>query len=164
MAYDYSCVMFKCNFKDWQKITSQIKEEDLYIDEDEMIFGVEDEPHTTLLFGIHEDIPMEQIVSEVSKYPKIEISIGGVSTFENGKYDVVKFDVISPDLHKLRKRIVSKLENTQQFPDYKPHITIAYVKAGKGKKYKYNGKGSKLFCDTIMISTPDGEKREIKLR
>ena len=29
-----------------------------------------------------------------------------------------------------------KLPNTQDFDEYKPHMTIAYVKSGLGKKYK----------------------------
>jgi 2'-5' RNA ligase len=47
---------------------------------------------------------------------------------------VLKFDVESEDLNKLNK-VFSDYPNTNKFPDYHPHCTIAYLKSGKAAKY-----------------------------
>ena len=55
--------------------------------------------------------------------------------FENLEFDVVKLGVIkTPKLEEINKRL-SELPNSNQFPEYKPHITLAYVKKGSGQKY-----------------------------
>ena len=89
----------------------------------------------------------------------INIKVDGVDIFENEKYDVVKFNV-SPDgaLQYLHDEL-SKLPNSNEFPDYKPHITLAYIKKGLGKKYikpdyKYEVKNA----NHITYSLSNGEK------
>jgi 2'-5' RNA ligase len=61
-----------------------------------------------------------------------------MSLFENDEYDVLKFNVISNDLAKLNKLMKGNFEYTSNYPNYIPHLTIAYLKKGEGKKYIKN--------------------------
>ena len=66
-------------------------------------------------------------------------------------------------LEEVNKRL-SELPNSNQFPEYKPHITIAYVKKGLGKKYadpnyKYQIKN----ISKIVYVRPDKSEYNIQL-
>lgn len=136
--YDLGCVMLKFNIDDWKKdVLSLIDEEDIY---DEPHFGLEDECHVTVFFGI---IPEKSETKEVvEKVKECDIDIDkeyklqDISIFESDDYDVVKFDVKDCDeLKEMNKFIKKEFPNKQDFPDYKAHVTIGYVQKGKGKKY-----------------------------
>lgn len=136
----FDCVMLFSDIskKKWRgEYLNKIKEEDIYDDENGE-FGLEDEPHITLLFGIHPDeVDRELAEAMVKSISKIELKADKISIFENDDFDVVKLDIIpSETLLQLRKMFINTLPNTQTFPDYKPHMTISYVKKGEGKKYK----------------------------
>ena len=53
--------------------------------------------------------------------------------------------------------------NTQTFKDYHPHITIAYVKKGEGKKYVQKVKTFETTFNESVYSGPDGKKKKFKL-
>lgn len=59
----------------------------------------------------------------------------GVSLFKNDKFDVIKFDVEKNKTLETIYNRLSKLPNSNEYPDYKPHVTVAYVKSGLGEKY-----------------------------
>lgn len=128
----YSCLMLDCkDFKNSLKeIQSVIKKEDLY---DEEGYGLETEPHITVLYGIHEQDP--KIVKKELDLAPVEYRLTNLSLFENEKYDVLKCSVDSKDLKKLNKQCCDRLEFTNDYPDYIPHLTIAYLNPGKGKEY-----------------------------
>jgi 2'-5' RNA ligase len=71
----------------------------------------------------------------------------------------LKFNVVSdPGLQQLHDEL-SKLPNNDKFPTYTPHITIAYLNKGEGKKYvnpdyKYSVKN----INKIVYSRPNSEK------
>ncbi len=88
----------------------------------------------------------------------VKITLGDTGVFESEEHDVVIIHVLSTDLHNLRRKVENAVENTQTFPDYKPHITIAYVTKGKGKEYaeKLNTlKGKEITLDTLTFSDTD---------
>ena len=68
----------------------------------------------------------EKILSSINKEDVYKIH--DESLFENPKYDVLKFDVISPLLNKINKKLTKELPYTSDFPDYHAHCTIAYIK------------------------------------
>jgi hypothetical protein len=76
---------------------------------------------------------------------------------------VLKLDVDCDVLHKVNKEL-SKLPHTTEYPNYKPHVTIAYLKPGLGKKYLNIGLKD-LYAKPIGIeySLPDGSKINRKL-
>jgi 2'-5' RNA ligase len=132
---EYGCLMLFLDVPIWKKITSIIKPEDLYEKDDE--YGIEKEPHLTILYGFHDEVTAEDVFKLFKKnmpIKPIKIRIKGISVFENPEFDVVKFDVNSLELTKLNG-IMRQLPNTTKFPEYHAHITIGYVKPGEGKKY-----------------------------
>ncbi len=133
--YSYSCamVLFPSNLlKEYQK---KINPEDVYDTEEEK-YGLEDEPHITILYGLHTtSITEVQKALQTAGLTSVKVKLKETSLFENEKFDVLKISVESPDLFKLNKALRSELEYTSDFPDYKPHLTIAYLKKGRGKKY-----------------------------
>lgn len=148
--YEFGCVMLNLKVEDWdKKIHSIIDEEDIY-DEEEG-FGLEDKCHVTVFFGIIPDKSEPNDVKKKVKECDIDINkeylLENISIFENDKYDVVKFDVKKcrkdedeelencEGLKEMNKFIEETFPNKQTFPDYKPHVTIGYVRKGKGKKY-----------------------------
>lgn len=93
----------------------------------------------------------------LQNYGPIEINLGKISIFENEKEDVVKISVVSPRLVQLNSIINRHFENTETHPDYIPHVTLAYVKPGLGKKYEGNGTfaGVKVILDKAEFSGND---------
>ena len=158
-GYEYGCVMIEVPVSNWNEITSYIDPEDIYTGGDDT-HGIQEFPHLTLLYGLHKEVTPEMVKSVFEGFKKeINIEVNGIDIFENKDYDVVKFNV-NPDgaLQELHDKL-SELPNSDQFPNYTPHITIAYVNKGTGKKYvkpdyKYEVKN----VDKITYSMVDGNE------
>jgi len=162
-GYEYGCVMIEVPVSNWNEITSYIDPEDIYTGGDDT-HGIQEFPHLTLLYGLHKEVTPEMVKSVFEGFTKdINIEVNGIDIFENNDYDVVKFNV-NPDgaLQELHDKL-SELPNSDQFPNYTPHITIAYVNKGTGKKYvkpdyKYEVKN----VDKITYSMVDGNEIKFK--
>lgn len=155
---EYGCLMLFLDVPIWSKIISVIDQDDLYIKGDD--YGIEKEPHLTILYGFHDEVTPEQVFDLYkSKMPlkPIEVKIAGISTFENSEFDVVKFDVNSELLAKVNG-IMRELPNTTKFPDYHAHITIAYVKKGEGKKYIKPFKKERILKGNELVYTWKGHR------
>lgn len=134
--YDFGCVMVDYNFTNWQELLQSIDPQDIY-EVSGQNYGLQDRPHLTLLYGLHKEVSDDQIQECFSGFSidDFKVKIEGVSIFENPEFDVVKLDVLkTPQLEEINQRL-SKLPNTNKFPEYIPHITIGYLKSGTGKKY-----------------------------
>jgi len=156
--FPYGCSMLFFDFPQMKIIHDEIEKDDIY---DEEGHGLEDEPHVTLLYGLHSDEIEDDKVLDISSKGIKSIGLGNVSLFENDKYDVLKFDVEAPFLHDINKEL-SKLPHTTDYPDYHPHCTIAYLKPGTGKKYTklFKGRIYEVFPTKVVYSKPDGTKLE----
>lgn len=120
---------------DWS--TKNIPNNILYKDKDG--HGREDYPHITVKYGIHSSDATE--ILELLKGEKsLKLKLGKVSLFESKDkpFDVVKVEVLSDELHRLNKKISDNIKVTDTFPEYKPHVTLAYIKKGEGKPYDGN--------------------------
>lgn len=129
--------------------------------------GRETEPHITVKYGLH-TATAEKLRPLLANEKPITATIGKTSTFkgvEDGTADAVIAEVDSPDLHRLNKIIADALPHTDTHPDYKPHVTIAYVKPGKGEKYagRDDLKGTKITLSEITFSGKNGETVSIPL-
>ena len=146
---EYGCVMVYLNFKNgaFEKIQDIINPKDLYEDPNDPSFGLETKPHVTALFGLHEDIDEKELENVIGQQEKPEIKLSDISIFLSEKYEVLKFDVNSKNMHKFNK-VLKEFPFTSDFPDYHPHCTIAYLK--KGTSDKYIGK-IKKFIDEFFI-------------
>ncbi len=167
--HEYGCVMLYYTFPEMEKIHESINPEELYIDNEDSSFGLENEPHTTLLFGLHDDVKTSDVKKIIDKHQYGECILHNASLFKNEKYDVLKFDVKYPTrggefLHKTNADL-KKLPHTSSFPDYHPHTTIAYLKPGKGQKYvnSLKDKEYKLLPEYAVYSKPDGSKDKIEI-
>lgn len=158
--HNYGCVMLNLNIPNWDNITSNIDEEDLYIDPNDDSYGLEDNPHVTVLYGLHQDID-EKVVSIINKYKykNYNFKITGVDAFKNENYDVLKFSVQVDESLKDFNNELSDLPNSNEYPDYKPHITIAYLKPGMADKYINMGiEIPDLSIKSIIYSKSNGQE------
>ena len=148
--------MMGTKIPDWNKIvSSNVKKEDLYIKDND--YGYEKEPHITILYGIHdEEISNEELYSTLEKLRPIEVTISNISIFECDEYDVVKFDVpLIEELKEYRYYFEKFYPNTQTYDTYNPHMTIAYVLPGMGKKYIKEILSFDVTFDTAIYSYKD---------
>lgn len=162
--YEYGCVMLYFDFPQINKIHDSIHTDDIYIEDGDNSYGLEEEPHTTLLFGLHNGVTTEDVTNVLKKFKYGECKIHNPSLFENENYDVLKFDVEGVNLHETNE-LLRDFPHTNNFPDYHPHLTIGYIKSGMGKKYidKLNGHEYMLSPKEAIYSKPDGSKDKIEL-
>lgn len=165
--YDYGCVMLYTNFPG-----EIIKLQDTINPDDLQDPGIEYEPHCTLLYGLHSGVRLEQVIDIVNQFKYSALKAHNPSLFENDEFDVLKYDVGYPTkggsfLHQCNQKL-KILPNTQTYPDYHPHMTIAYLKPGKGKEYmemfKKHGMDEFMAAPShIVFSQPDGTKTKIAI-
>lgn len=136
---EFGCIMLDSKISDWEEThTSGIDPRDIFIHPTDDDYGLEDNPHMTLLWGIHEDeIDPEAIMDIIQQdLDRVKVEVTNISIFENEEFDVVKYEIpVTPQIQKYRDMLERALPNTQTFPDFHPHMTIAYVKPGEGSKY-----------------------------
>jgi hypothetical protein len=158
-GYEYGCVMVEVPVSNWDEITSYIYPEDVYTGGDDS-HGIQEFPHLTLFYGLHKEVTPEMVKSVFEEFTgSINIEVNGIGVFENKDYDVVKFNVNPNDaLQELHDKL-SEFPNSNEYPDYKPHITLCYTKKGTGKKYirdDYKYKVNNV--NKITYSLPSGKK------
>ena len=164
VQYKLGCVMMEVPISNWEEITSTINQEDIYEVEGEN-YGIQSNPHVTILYGLHKEVSLDQIKSVFEDIDvSIDIKIEGIGVFENENFDVVKFNVVpSETLLDLNSKL-SEFPNSNEYPEYKPHITIAYVKKGFGKKYEdLTYRHSVDNVDEVCYSMSDGSKEYFKI-
>jgi len=141
-------------------IKNNIKNSDVYKEEGKK--GKETDPHITVLYGIETENPID-VKDIVSGTGEIKVMLGKTSIFENDKYDVLKVDVMSDNLHALNKKLRDNIEYTNEYDKYSPHLTLAYLKKGTGKKYAGNTvfEGKTFKTDKILFSDRNDNVDEI---
>ena len=158
-SYSSGCIMgyFDTAFKN-----PKIAKGDLYND-DENNYGLEIEPHVTVLYGLKDDeIEEDEVVKLFSIINGPEVSASKITLFKNEKYDVVKWDIESEELTILNKMVTSMFPFKSDFPDYHAHVTIAYCLPGKGSTYEQELKKSlNKKIDYWIYSKADGKKIKI---
>ena len=161
--YEYGCVMMYFDVPNWKDILKIIDKDDVY---DEEGFGYEKESHITLLWGLLDGVEDKDVKEIVSNLPKPIIELSDIDIFKGEEYDVVKFNVTNQLLNDINLGL-SSLPNKQTFPDYHPHMTICYVKAGRGCKYIQKlDKPIVIKPTKILYSKPSakGKKIEVDLK
>lgn len=165
-TYDYGCAMLYFSFPEINKIHDAINPEHIYVEE-EGAFGLESEPHCTLLFGLHDDeVSVDEIENVLDQFTYYTCKLHNPSLFENEKYDVLKFDVTGDNLPETNEKL-KQFPFTTDYPDYHPHMTIAYLKPGEGKQYVEMLKKSDDFWVApthAIYSQPDGTKNKITIK
>lgn len=166
-TFDYSSVQVNLpseiakRIKKWGK--DNIPDGDVYEADGH---GRETEIHVTVKYGLHTD-DVNEVKKLLSGYKQFYIELGEISRFAHpeSEYDVAKIEIISKDLHDLHE-ILGDLENSDQWPKYKPHSTISYLKKGKSKEVSGNKEfsGTKILITELVFSNTIGEKKTIPLK
>lgn len=135
---EYGCLMAYYDIPNWNELLSQIAPEDLYESEEER-YGLENEPHVTILYGfdLESTTPdaIREAIEELEVEPITDLEIVEVGKFENEEYDVLKLTVESATLRQLNTYFRENFKYENDYPDYKPHMTIAYLQPGAADKY-----------------------------
>jgi 2'-5' RNA ligase len=122
-------------------------------------YGKENNPHVTVMYGLSpvEENRVKELLTKVPK--KIMAELGQISKFENANapYDVLKIEVKSSHLSKIHEMIRKNFDNNYQWPEYNPHVTLAYVKKGTCNEYVGNKtfEGMKLMFEAFMYNNGD---------
>jgi 2'-5' RNA ligase len=165
--YDFSSVHIEvpCPLSDeiikWGK--EHLPDEDVFMYEGTL--GREDEIHITVLYGIHSE-SSQQTRELLRKTKSLSIKLGRVKLFSNNdRFDVVYVEAENESLYDMNRRFKNHIKYTNRYPKYEPHVTIAYVKKGKGLEHygKYCFVGKSFVCDHVIFSSKNGAKENIPL-
>jgi 2'-5' RNA ligase/preprotein translocase subunit YajC len=128
-----------------------------------------DKPHVTVRYGIQGDDsagikkylgaqkPFEAKLGKTNVFPQSKSSDGGA---------VVHAEVHSPDLHRMNSEIAKHGKfKESDLPDYKPHVTVAYVKPEVADKYKNmaGAEGKSFKVTHVAVSDKNGNHEEVAL-
>jgi len=162
--HEYGCVMLYYTFPEMDEIHDLIDPDDLYEEEGEE-YGLEKEPHCTLLFGLHEGVSTSDVDKVLEEFTFETCKAHNASLFKNDKYEVLKFDIKGDNLEEANIKL-REFPYTNEHPKYQPHMTIAYLKPGTGEKYceKLKGKKYWLAPQYAVYSKPDGDRDKINIR
>lgn len=129
---------------------------------DEYIKKHENEPHVTVLYGLHTENP-DEVKETLANEKPFKIKLGLVSKFSAPEFDVLKIDVESTELFDLNKKLRT-LEYTTEHK-YKPHVTLSYVEKDSCDNLigseAFDGKTFKI--SKLLFSTPNKNKTIINL-
>lgn len=167
--YDYSSVQVNLpkllakQIIEWGN--KHIADEDLYAPGKNSTHGREDEMHITILYGIHTESP-NKVEDLLANQPPFQVTLNEISLFtSNEAFDVVKVGASSLSLVYLNQLLKNSITNTQNYPSYKPHVTIAYVKKGAYEEISDEDAFEMLTwtVETVIFSSKNGEKTPIRL-
>lgn len=125
--------------------------------------GLETEPHITALYGLTSD-SQGPVVTVCREFGPIRATLGKIEAFSNPDYDVLKITVDSSELVKVNEAL-KKLPHENDFPTYRPHLTLAYLKPGTAEKYVGSDifSGTALIFDSLVFSDSQKNRRTIQL-
>lgn len=127
-----------------------------------------DKPHVTVRYGILGD-DYEDIRKYLSKLSPFEAKLGKTEKFEPSTGSdgaaVIQAPVESPELHRINDDIAEHGDFKAADFDYKPHVTVAYVKPEAADKYvgMADAEGKSFPVNSISISDRHGNQEEIQL-
>lgn len=100
------------------------------------ILKIEHRPHATVYYGADKR-DTDKIVQVVQDYGRpIRVSLGALNIFEHPERDVLYIELVGDSLIELHNQI-GKLpfSRPQTYPQYIPHLTLAYLKKGAGRRF-----------------------------
>jgi len=167
--YSYCSTQVNLDKKNSKQIIAWVKknipEEEWYLGENET--GIELEPHCTVLYGIKnskDETKVKKLLKQ-NKLNYLSSKLEHLSIFTQKDYDVlfVELNDENNDFKNANKVVKNNIDNVSTHPNYKPHMTLAYMKKGKADKYK--GKQpfeNMILSGNVMFCKRDGEKKVIK--
>jgi 2'-5' RNA ligase len=170
ISYDYSCLMARMPDPIAAKVRSiaeAIPPEFIYntLDGER---GKAKDVHVTVLYGIH-TTNIDEVLPLVAGMAPLRATLGRTSAFYNPECIALKVNMQSRDLVNLNNLIRRSLQYTSIYPNYIPHVTIAYLKKDDKNPYYYRDymtddfEGTEVVLDELVFSTPNGKKETIHL-
>ena len=166
-TYDFGCVMLYFDFPELAELQHQILVDDIYFESGDKTFGLEDEPHCTLLYGLHKTVSVEDVRRVIEGFTYSSCDVHTPSLFKSEKYDVLKFEVDGENIYETNKALI-EYPYTNSYSTYNPHLTVAYLQPGRGEKYveMFNRKKKNKFWlhpQYVVYSTPNGDKHKLNI-
>lgn len=135
MSKNYACLMLDFEMPKFIKeLQKKIKDEDVFLIDDTS-YGLEKDSHITILYGLENDVTISDLKKYLFPLKDYMSLLTSITTFENDEYDVLKVDVKCPKAEESNKLIRDNFKTHNKFKDYHAHMTIAYLKKGKGDEY-----------------------------
>jgi 2'-5' RNA ligase len=127
-------------------------------------YGREDEPHVTVLYGLTDAHDMGAIAEHLASIDPFDLRLGEISLFSNKpEYDVAKVDIDCPELHDIHAWIREHCANSLTYPEYKPHMTIAYVRKDAYTPDKNPSFGKSISIRSMEFSHTNGKRYPLSL-
>lgn len=135
--------------------------------EDLAVLGIEHMPHVTIRYGFKPGTDVEKLREFLAKQPPVRFTLKDVARFEgveNGTSDCVIVEVESPDLARLRAEVETEFSGSLEessYREYKPHLTLAYVKLGTCKDIVGHAwfSGGTYLIKQLTFSTPGAKEK-----
>lgn len=126
-----------------KEIQDKIDENDLYVKEDPSTgfsYGKETEPHVTLAV-LRGNVKLDNVKPLLCPLENYKVELINLSIFDDndndGRFDVLKCDVKCEALYSTNVIISNKYSINKRYGgEFNPHITVAFLKKGKGKEYE----------------------------
>lgn len=174
-----SCLMLAVNLSTPIDLNSVIREDDLKGD------GIIQDSHITIIYGKEMRIPVDEVLPSISEslgneeylvfsevlkdsYKFKVLNLFELDVFERDEYDYLILRLKTGNevyykLSQINKGLESKWNITSDFPTYNPHITLAELIPGSGRKYLSNNillkvlGDSKVGLEDLVMSYGDDE-------
>lgn len=135
--------------------------------------GLEETPHVTIRYGLKDDSPaaIAKIKEAAAQIQPFEVPVGKTEVFpatEHSSFDhpvIARLETTS-ELKALRTAIEGAgAFKEDNFPEYKPHVTLGYIKPEFAQQYKGGNhlEGQTVPVREIVVSKRDGGQEVIPL-
>lgn len=166
--YEYSSLLINLPVKltedivNWGK--TNISDDILYHQFDDLHYGRQFNIHLTLLYGLYSN-NHDSFKNLFFQTKPFTCELQEIGIFENPKFDVLMIKVKSEELYSLNKKLSKSLDFECLYSDYIPHVTIAYLKSGQGKAFEglKTFKECKFQVNNIVFSSKLQDKYKIEL-
>lgn len=118
--------------------------------------GIEEEPHLTLRYGLHTD-DGKAVLNAVSRLGSLRFRPGPLQVFPGDGCDILYVSCGNDRDPKRWWETAGAFPNTPTHDDYVPHMTVAYLKKGKGAQYVGRDIAGECQFPCVEYHPPAGE-------
>jgi 2'-5' RNA ligase len=125
--------------------------------------GLESEPHVTVRHGLT-SFSGRPLFERLETLGTLTLTLGELNVFSKSDVDVLYVTVENTREWTRWHDALDGMECRDSYPEYIPHMTVAYLRPGMGAKYKGGRQlvNDPIGCHILVYHTPDG-RREFKL-
>jgi 2'-5' RNA ligase len=154
------CVMAMLDPSEFASLLTEIAYTDTYTTNESYASGKVTDQHITLLYGLEKTVTTQIIQEKLDgTFDDTEIFLDHLTVFkpEGKEYEVLVIECKPTDNILEANSILRDLPYQNNHPDYKPHVTLAYLKKGEGDKYLENiDLPKQSFRIQKIVFSPDG--------